>query len=264
MGIVNTDGKQGAEVAPLELGAKGAGRAGARKTPGSAKARLARWPAGGAQGSSQTTLERARERSGGRSRSAVAELLERERRRVAADVHDLILQDLALALASARTLADDPAQAVRASIVVAACERAVAAAHDMVEDLLANETRPVVDAVGASVRAAARLVPLRFDAEGVPVGRQPDQPTLDAIVHIAREAVANAVKHAAPSAVEVVLEHREGWRLLVRDDGCGFDPASAHAGFGLDSMSAHARALGGTLRVASAVGAGTTVEAVLA
>jgi signal transduction histidine kinase len=106
-------------------------------------------------------------------------------------------------------------------------------------------------------------VPLSFCADGVPAGKQPDQPTLDAVVHVAREAVTNAVKHAAPSSVEAVLEYGDGWRLLVRDDGCGFDPAGAQRGFGLDSMSARAQALGGNLRVTSAVGVGTTVEAIL-
>ena len=42
-----------------------------------------------------------------RERRAMADLLAVERRRIAADVHDLIMQDLALALANARTLADD-------------------------------------------------------------------------------------------------------------------------------------------------------------
>jgi signal transduction histidine kinase len=193
----------------------------------------------------------------------VADLLAHERRRTAADVHDLIMQDLALALATARMLADDPAQAAHASIVVAACERALEGARSMVDGLLADAERPVVDAVGAAARAAARLVPLSFRADGVPAGMQPDQPTLDAVVHVAREAVTNAVKHAAPSAVEVVLEYGERWRLLVRDNGCGFDSAGAHGGFGLDSMSAQAQALGGMLRVTSAAGAGTTVEAIL-
>jgi signal transduction histidine kinase len=49
----------------------------------------------------------------------------------------------------------------------------------------------------------------------------------------------------------------------VHDDGCGFDSAGARRGFGLNSMSVHANALGGLLRVTSMVGAGTTVEAIL-
>jgi len=211
---------------------------------------------------SQSTLESPRVRSAPRASSTVADLLAQERRRIAADVHDLIMQDLALALASARML-DGAAQPAHANIVVTAGERALAGARQMVEDLLKRDHRPVIDAVGAAASAAARLVPLSFCADGVPAGKQPDQPTLDAVVHVTREAVTNAVKHAAPSGVEVVLEYGDRWRLLVHDNGCGFDSAGAHRGFGLDSMSVRARALGGMLRVTSAAGVGTTVEAIL-
>ena len=86
-------------------------------------------------------------------------------------------------------------------------------------------------------------------------------------MHIAREAVTNAVKHARPNAIEVVLEHAGQWRLTVRDDGHGFDEAPAAnpavGGFGLVSMRESAHALGGAVHIGSLTGAGTTVEAVL-
>lgn len=197
-----------------------------------------------------------------RKRQATAELAE-ERRRVAADVHDLVLQDLAFALANARMLADDVAPSPLASTVVAAGERALAGARHILGDLVARDRVPVIEAVDASVRMAARRTPLSFDAAGVPAGVQPDQPTLDALVHIGREAVTNAIKHADPAAVEVVLEYADEWQLRVRDDGRGFDKAGACGGFGLESMRRHAQTLGGSLRVTSAVEAGTTVEVVL-
>jgi signal transduction histidine kinase len=196
-------------------------------------------------------------------RRAAARILPRERRRMAADVHDLIMQDLALALANARTLTDDPAHAARATTVVAAGERALASARDIVSGLSEHDTRPIAQAVEASVRAAARHTPLEFDAARVPSSARLDRPTRDALVHIAREAVTNAVKHARPNAVEVVLEHAGQWRLTVRDDGRGFDEAPADAGFGLSSMRQSAHALGGAVRVGRSSGGGTTVEAIL-
>jgi len=191
--------------------------------------------------------------------------LSEDRRRIAADVHDLIMQDLSFALATARTLVDDPALAPRASVVVAAGERALAGARDVVQGLVGEEDRkPVVEAVEAGVRAAARDSPVAFDAEGVLASAQADRPTQDTLVHIGREAVTNAIKHAGPDAdVEVVLEHGEEWRLTVRDNGCGFDPDSTPRGFGLESMRARARALGGSLRLISAAGEGSTVEVTL-
>jgi signal transduction histidine kinase len=181
---------------------------------------------------------------------------------VAADVHDLVMQDLSYALASARALEDDPAIALRASAVVTAAERALAGAREVLESLSKRNRKPVADAVEHSVRAAARATPCTFDSS-TSSDAQPDQATFDALVHIAREAVTNAVKHGRSSAVAVVLEHRDEWYLQIDDDGCGFDPAEPTKGFGLKSLARHAQALGGSLVVTSTPGQGTIVKAQL-
>ena len=174
------------------------------------------------------------------------------------------MQDLSFALATARTLADDPALASRAGIVVAASERALAGAREVVQGLVSRDRELVVEAVETGVRAAARNARVTFDAEGVEASAKADQPTHDALVHIGREAVTNAIKHAgSDAAVEVVFERGEEWRLTVHDHGCGFDPTRTPVGFGLESMRARAHVLGGSLRVVSAVGAGSTVELTL-
>ncbi len=199
-------------------------------------------------------------------RGVVQLLLARERRRMAADVHDLIMQDLSLALANAHALGNQPTDRSRASLVVGALERALAGARDVLGGLAEHDTRPIAQAVEASVRLAARHTPLAFHAECLPAAARPDRQTHEALVHIAREAVTNAVKHARPSEIEVVLEHGAGWRLTVRDDGRGFDGAPADpdvGGFGLASMRASAHALGGAVHVGGTADVGTVVEAVL-
>lgn len=200
-------------------------------------------------------------------RRAPLHALVRERRRMAADVHDLIMQDLSFALANARTLVDDPARAQQASTVVAAGERALAGARGVLSDLAAHSSQPIAEAVETSVRAAARHTPLTFHACDTTAVAQPDEPTRNALVHIAREAVTNAVKHARPGAIEVVFEHREEWRLMVRDDGRGFEDGCGlddgdHKGFGLLNMRQTAEGLGGTLHVRSGDD-GTTVQVAL-
>ena len=190
----------------------------------------------------------------------IAAAVEHERRRMAADVHDLVMQDLALALATARMLADDtPA----AESIVAAAERALAAARGLVSGLGVQRSEPIAAAVTAGVRKAARDIPVTVVAQDVPPLPQPDRQTFSAIVHIAREAVANAVKHGSPTRIDVALECPEEWRLRIRDDGCGFDAERASGGFGLHSMRRQAHALGGRLKVTSDAGAGTTVVALL-
>ncbi len=173
------------------------------------------------------------------------------------------MQDLALALANARMLAAAPGAPEEADVVVAAGERALAEARKIVGGLLAEARTPVREAVGSSAALAARSVPLHFSSAGVPADAEPDESTCDTLVHIAREAVTNAVKHAAPRALEVELEYGEEWRLRVSDDGAGFDAGKIERGFGLDSMEAQAHALGGALHIVSSPGGGTTIEAVL-
>ncbi len=207
--------------------------------------------------------DRLRLRMRSSARLAAAEEIAEERRRIAAEVHDLVMQDLALALGAARALAGDPAAGERAGAIAEAAERALAGARELVDNLVNRDRPPVIDAIEASARGAARRVSLAFDADGVEPGSQPDGQTLDALVHVAREAVTNATKHAAPSSLRVVLDHGDEWRLTVTDDGAGFDELSVRGGFGLKSMRAHAHALGGRLHVLSEPGRGTTVEVVL-
>lgn len=189
---------------------------------------------------------------------AMVSAVEHERRRIAADVHDLIMQDLALALAHARMLEDASPEA---RTVVAAGERALANARELVNGLGARESESIAAAVTSSARRAARHIPITVVTQDVPPIPRPDGQTFSTIVHITREAVTNAVKHARATKIEVALECPEEWRLRIRDDGSGFAGEQTTQGFGLESMRRQAHALDGRLRVSSEPGTGTTVEA---
>jgi signal transduction histidine kinase len=196
-------------------------------------------------------------------RRAPAHAVARERQRMAADVHDLIMQDLSFALANARTLVDDPAHAASASTVVSAGERALAGARDVVSALTTQTLQPIAETIESSVRTAARHTALTFRVSMREPSAQPDEATRDALVHVAREAVTNAVKHGRARSIEVAFAHDDEWRLSVRDDGEGFDASTSYDGFGLDSMRHRADTLGGMLHVSSVAGAGTLVECAL-
>ncbi len=82
---------------------------------------------------------------------------------------------------------------------------------------------------------------------------------------IAREAIMNAVKHAHPSLIKVYLEAvDDGARIVVEDDGTGFDPdqGSPEGHFGLAMMRERAQAAGGTFSLHSQPGEGTVITAV--
>ena len=85
------------------------------------------------------------------------------------------------------------------------------------------------------------------------------------LLRIAQEAVANTLKHASAKMIWVNLDMQNlRLHLCIKDDGQGFEPASAFSGidghFGLQGMRERAKRLGGELDVASHPGQGTIVE----
>lgn len=82
------------------------------------------------------------------------------------------------------------------------------------------------------------------------------------IFNIAREAISNCLRHARAANASVTLHaHARGIRLVVTDDGVGFDLAKTKdASMGFRNMRNRASALGATLDIVSAPGQGTTVN----
>ena len=101
-------------------------------------------------------------------------------------------------------------------------------------------------------------IPVSFASSGSFKG-QPFEVSL-AAYRIIQEALTNAARHAHPTAVTVTLRHSAAQVFVqVRDDGTGFDAEKSPMSLGLLSMRERARAVGGTLRVVSSPGNGTSV-----
>jgi signal transduction histidine kinase len=85
------------------------------------------------------------------------------------------------------------------------------------------------------------------------------------VFRILQEALANAVRHARPTTVDVGVDMAPGRLVVVvSDDGVGFDPSASALRarhLGLTSMDERAAALGGRLQVTSAPGRGTSIRA---
>lgn len=87
-----------------------------------------------------------------------------------------------------------------------------------------------------------------------------------ALFRIAQEALSNAERHARATRVAVGLEFDPGGvRLLVTDDGCGFEPGApalrgGGSSLGVPGMAERAALVGATFTIHSAPGAGTTVD----
>src|SRR5256885_3542499 len=80
------------------------------------------------------------------------------------------------------------------------------------------------------------------------------------LLHIGQEALTNALKHAHPRNFETrLIFNSKAFRLELRDDGNGLRVKQRHDGLGLAGMRERAEQMGGTLKVASARGKGTTI-----
>jgi signal transduction histidine kinase len=84
-----------------------------------------------------------------------------------------------------------------------------------------------------------------------------------ATFRVVQESLTNVARHAGVShaEVDVRIADRRVY-LSVADRGCGFDAGASHSGrAGLTGMNERVTLLGGTLRVSSTPGEGTTITA---
>jgi signal transduction histidine kinase len=196
---------------------------------------------------------------------------DRERRRIAGDLHDGAVQDLAgvaLSLdASARRLRPDEPAAAEA--LRRGAEQARGSVRSL-RGLLVEIYPPSLQRAGLRAALEDMLAPL--EARGIETSLEVDD-DLDLDVErealcfrVAGEAVRNAQKHAAPSRVDLVLERTGGGvELQVADDGRGFvvapEDRPGHIGTALlEDLAAEA---GGTVSIDSAPGKGTVVRLLL-
>jgi signal transduction histidine kinase len=192
-----------------------------------------------------------------------------ERARLARDLHDAVSQKLfsvrVKASAAAVLVERDPARAVAEIRSVAAL---AGEAHTELRAVIDGLAPPDLAAGGlaGSLCSYARLagttygVAVRVSATELPeLGAQREA----ALYRVAQEALHNALRHSGARQIRVSLAVRQRRVVLeVADDGRGFaaHPSSRPAGLGLSSMRERAGAVGGTLTIRSAPGAGTRVR----
>ena len=197
---------------------------------------------------------------------------EEERRRIARELHDEAGQSLTALLVGLRTI--EESRTVTEAAELAQRLRGIAAQTlDEVGRLSRGLHPSVLDEVGlptAVTRHAQEFADLHAVAVDVRIEgleTEPLPPALQATVYrILQETLTNVAKHAGARSVSVrLVRHEATVELQVRDDGAGFDPATggdAAAGdrhLGLQVMRERAALLGGSVKVESRPGAGTTI-----
>ena len=188
-----------------------------------------------------------------------------ERRRIARDLHDVVLQDLAGTLQSLRLTnlrARGSGTELDLEEELEALRRATSGLRSAMYDLRHEKERPFVKSVKSLVELNRRLTPERnielMVEEGFPE-ELPGEVSVE-LLRVLQEALTNVRRHSRARSVEVRLR-TEGEAVLagVIDDGSGFDPSSTRTGVGLSAMRERVEALGGTIEVGSRPEEGTKV-----
>jgi signal transduction histidine kinase/streptogramin lyase len=192
-----------------------------------------------------------------------------ERNRLAREMHDTLIQGCAgvSALLEAHSSLAETEPSDKDSLL--SCARAqlrtsINEAREAVWDL--RHADGSATAIGPILENMTQQVSREF---GVPVeyrmaGRpfDLDQSTAHELLMVVREALHNAIRHGQPGEVQVGIAFgKNEFRVRVRDDGRGFDPAmvsaSSNGHYGLVGMRERVKRIGGTLALKSQAGAGT-------
>jgi PAS domain S-box-containing protein len=198
---------------------------------------------------------------------ALREIREAERRRIARELHDVVLQDLTYALQSLQVLrrmpSDEPSHGEETERQIEALKRAVGGLRDAIYELrLENaQEQTLARTLASIVELNRQMTPERaFELvveEGFPASTS-EAASLE-VARVVQEALANIRRHSGARRARVTLGTAGGEALVeVEDDGRGLEPGEP-AGMGLTGMRERAHGLGGELEVEGERGVGTRV-----
>jgi signal transduction histidine kinase len=196
------------------------------------------------------------------SRQRIVAAQDQERRKLERDIHDGAQQQL-VALAVRLNLAQRLA-AKEAPKVVDFLEGIKGETQEALENLrdLARGIYPPLLAdkgLAAALESQARKATVPVTVEPNGIDRYPQEAEAAAYFCVL-EALQNTAKYAEAASASVHVSQEDGDLVFtVSDDGRGFDPATAPRGSGLQNMRDRLEALGGTVKIDSAPGRGTTV-----
>jgi two-component system NarL family sensor kinase len=190
-----------------------------------------------------------------------------ERRRIAADLHDGVVQELAGAsfalAAAAKTLHDEPAVAASLDRVAAGVRQSMRSLRSMLVEIYP----PNLHTEGLASALGDLLAPLPGSGLStsleVPDGLDLPRDAAALVFRVSQESVRNTQRHAGATVLTVkVTLTPETVVLTLVDNGRGFDMAvgAPEGHVGLRVLGDLAADAGGTLQVRSALQAGTTIR----
>jgi PAS domain S-box-containing protein len=207
-----------------------------------------------------------------RYEQTVNQAAQEERRRLARELHDSIVQSLYSLTLLARAWSLKAYEATSGDLVEW-FGQIEGIAHQTLREmrLLIYQLRsPELEELGLVEMLRLRLeaveqrtgVMVRLETDAY---QRPNIPTVEPQIYaIIQEALNNALRHAAATVITVVLrQSSEGLLVEIRDNGRGFEVTARTGGIGLSTMHERAEAIGGHLNIATARGQGTSVQLLL-
>jgi signal transduction histidine kinase len=197
---------------------------------------------------------------------------EEERKRIARDLHDDIVQRLAWLQIEVESLQQHGLESCSKEIIrqVKSLGPVLARLSDDLRDLSHRLHPSTLDHLGLQVALSQLIedfrkrtsIPIRFSHRGVTTATTGE--TALSLYRVAQEALTNITRHAGAASVTVALVTApDSINLSIRDTGNGFnlETARGSGGLGLISMDERVSLLGGTFTIHSEVGKGTQVQA---
>jgi len=194
-----------------------------------------------------------------------------ERRRVARDLHDGVAQELSFISSQMHWLIGEAKRGdgngtfhETSALIMEAVQRALDESRGAISAL----SRPLHEPLHVALAHTAEEVTGRLGAnleleldDRVAVSPASEE----ALARIMREAISNAVRHGRARTVTVQLSNGDGIRLRVSDDGTGFDSSrpQSEGSYGLIGMRERTEALGGSFKLSTEPGRGTSIEILL-
>ena len=201
-----------------------------------------------------------------RLREKMVNVQEEERRRIAADIHDDSVQQMAAVGLRLGVLRKHlaPASDEEFAALEHSVEESIARLRHLMFELRppALDTQGLAAAIEGYLSGEAKNAGFRFEVRNRLI-KEPDSPARSGLYRMAQEAIRNVVKHAdADHVVVSVGPEAGGVSLKIADDGRGLPPEaeSPVEHFGLAGIRERAAMLGGSARIESIPAKGTTVE----
>lgn len=188
-------------------------------------------------------------------------LLQEDRQRIAADLHDLVIQRIfaaGMSLQSVTNLIDSPVAKERVSVVIDELDETIRAIRATIFSI-GNRTESLTLASHLDAVVHERSRHLGFRPDLVIVGAVDDLPDFvaDQLVATLTEAVSNVVRHADATEATITITRTDGdLRLVVSDNGRGIDAKPKPRG-GLSNLMWRAAELGGSCSVTPCEPSGT-------